>query len=120
MSDEETYADFATVRDHLLDAEARRKNLTYEQTAALQHAEWAASENRMGYKTDPKVFQDVYEAVLKIKVFQDHPDLAAKIAELLPEAADEVRAVSGSRRITVSDADVEQVLTLVAQHVGFE
>lgn len=120
MSDEETYADFATVRDHLLNAEARRKNLTYEQTAALQHAEWAASENRMGYKTDPKVFQEVYNAVLGIEVFQDHPDLAAKIAELLPEGAEEVRAVTGSRRITVSDADVDQVLTLVRQHVGFE
>jgi len=84
MSDEETYADFATVRDHLLNAEARRKNLTYEQTAALQHAEWAASEGRMGYKTDPKVFQEVLNAVLEIEVFQDHADLAAKIAELLP------------------------------------
>jgi len=113
MSDEETYADFATVRDHLLNAEARRKNLTYEQTAALQHAEWAASEGRMGYKTDPKVFQEVLNAVLEIEVFQDH-------ADLLPEKAEEVRAVTGSRRITVSDADVEQVLTLVAQHVGFE
>ncbi len=76
MSDEETYADFATVRDHLLNAEARRKNLTYEQTAALQHAEWAASEGRMGYKTDPKVFQEVLNAVLEIEVFQDHADLA--------------------------------------------
>jgi DNA-directed RNA polymerase subunit F len=120
MSEEETYADFATVRDHLLNAEARRKNLTYEQTAALQHAEWAASEGRMGYKTDPKVFQDVLNAVLEIEVFRDHVDLAAKIAELLPEKAEEVRAVTGSRRITVQDADVEQVLTLVAQHVGFE
>ncbi len=69
----------------------------------------------MGRKREPHGLQDGPQSV-----FQDHPDLAAKIAELLPEAADEVRAVSGSRRITVSDADVEQVLTLVAQHVGFE
>ena len=70
MSDEETYADFATVRDLLLDAESRRKQLTYEQTAALQHAEWAASDQRMGYKTDPKVYQDLLNAVLEIDVFQ--------------------------------------------------
>ena len=120
MSDEETYADFATVRDLLLDAESRRKQLTYEQTAALQHAEWAASDQRMGYKTDPKVYQDLLSAVLEIDVFQGHDDLAAKIAELLPVTEDAVRAVTASRRISVSDGDVQQVLELVAQHVGFE
>ena len=120
MSDEETYADFATVRDLLLDAESRRKQLTYEQTAALQHAEWAASDQRMGYKTDPKVYQDLLNAVLEIDVFQGYDDLAANIAELLPETEDAVRAVTASRRISVSDGDVQQVLELVAQHVGFE
>ena len=40
------FVDFATVRDLLLDARERRGELSYEQKVALQHAEWAASENR--------------------------------------------------------------------------
>ena len=47
MTEEERFVDFATVRTLLLEAEKRRKNLTYEQKAALQHAEWAASDARM-------------------------------------------------------------------------
>jgi DNA-directed RNA polymerase subunit F len=42
------------------------------------------------------------------------------MAELLPGTEEAVRAVTASRRISVSDADVQQVLELVAQHVGFE
>ena len=48
MSDEEIFTDYASVRDMLLDAQDRRGFLTYEQKAALQHAEWAASNNRNG------------------------------------------------------------------------
>ena len=48
MSEEDTFLDFATVRDMLLDAQGRRGQLSYEQKAALQHAEWAASDIRNG------------------------------------------------------------------------
>ncbi len=40
---EEEFVDVATVRDLLLDAQKRRGELSYEQTMALQHAEWSAS-----------------------------------------------------------------------------
>ena len=51
MTEEEKIVDFATVRDLLKGAQERRRDLTYEQRAALFHAEWAASENRNGYAT---------------------------------------------------------------------
>ena len=41
MAEEEKIVDFATVRDLLLGAQERRRDLTYEQRAALFHAEWA-------------------------------------------------------------------------------
>ena len=55
MSEEDKYVDFATVRDMLESAQDRRGDLTYEQVAALQHAQWAASDNRNGYKTNPGI-----------------------------------------------------------------
>ena len=45
---EREYTDYASVRDALLDAQDRRGFLSYEQKLALQHAEWAASDQRCG------------------------------------------------------------------------
>lgn len=69
MTEEERFVDFATVRTMLLEAEKRRKNLTYEQKAALQHAEWAASDARNGFKTDPEVFQQLKMLWAKLRLY---------------------------------------------------
>ena len=111
---------FATVRDLLYEAQDRRGQLTYEQTAALQHAEWAASDARNGSKTDPQVFEGLRSAILSIDSMSNYPELAAKIAELIPMKPIQVKAVAASRRISMEDSDVEQILTLVRQHVGVE
>ena len=120
MSEEERFLDFATVRNMLNDANARRGFLTYEQKAALQHAEWAASDNRNQYVTDPKVFKDMFKAIMEIETFQKYPELAAKLAELMPLHPDDVRAVVASRRISIENDEVEAVLVIVRQHIGVE
>ena len=120
MTEEERFVDFATVRTLLLDAEKRRKNLTYEQKAALQHAEWAASDNRNGYKTIPDVFQTLKEALVAHEKLSQYPDLAAKIAELMPMYPDDVKAVLVSKRIAIDDSEVNEILDIVRQHVGVE
>ena len=117
MTDEGTFTDFSSVRDMLHDAQERRGFLTYEQKAALQHAEWAASDNRNGYATDPKVFTDMFKAIMEIEIFQKYPELAAKLAEIMPMHSDDVRAVIASRRISIEGDDVEKVLDIIRQHV---
>lgn len=117
---EEKFVDFATVRDLLYEAQDRRGQLTYEQTAALQHAEWAASEARNGNKTEPGVFEDLTAAIMGLESMANYPELAAKIAEIIPMKPVQVKAVAASRRISMDDSDVEQILTLVRQHVGVE
>ena len=117
MADEGTFTDFSSVRDMLHDAQERRGFLTYEQKAALQHAEWAASDNRNGYATDPKVFTDMFNAIMEIEIFQKYPELAAKLAEIMPMHSDDVRAVIASRRISIEGDDVEKVLDIIRQHV---
>tara|TARA_Y100000994_G_scaffold60874_1_gene49069 strand:+ start:5307 stop:5678 length:372 start_codon:yes stop_codon:yes gene_type:complete len=120
MSDEEIFTNFASVRDMLLDAQERRGFLTYEQKAALQHAEWAASDNRNGYKTEPKVFEDIFAAIKEIEKFAKYPELAAKLAELMPLHSDDVRAVAASRRITIENSEIDAVIDIVRQHIGVE
>ncbi|NCG29779.1 MAG: hypothetical protein GWP27_04835 [Bacteroidetes bacterium] len=117
MSDEGTFTDFSSVRDLLLHAQERRGFLTYEQKAALQHAEWAASDNRNGYKTEPKIFTEIFNAIMEIEIFQKYPELAAKLAELMPMHSDDVRAVIASRRISIEGSDVEAIIEIVKQHV---
>ena len=120
MTENEVFTDYSSVRDLLLDAQERRGFLTYEQKADLQHAEWAASDNRNGYRTEPKVFQDMLLAILEIEKFQKYPELAAKLAELMPMHSDDVRAVAASRRISIENEEIEAVLDIVRKHVGVE
>ena len=117
MTEEERFVDFATVRTLLLEAEKRRKNLTYEQKAALQHAEWAASDARNGYKTDPEVFKALKEELCNVETLSTVPHLAAKLAELMPMFPNDVKAVLASSRMSISDDEINSVLELSLIHI---
>ena len=81
------FVDFATVRDKLLEAIERRGEISYEQTMALQHAEWKASAS--GHptgeiKTDPVVYTTLFAALMENEKLQQYPEVSSKIAELAP------------------------------------
>lgn len=120
MTEEEKIVDFATVRDLLVGAQERRRDLTYEQRAALFHAEWAASQQRNGYATKPEVFNALRDAIAELSAFEKYPELAAKLAELMPLSAIEIKAVMASRRASIDDGDISAVIELVRQHVDVE
>lgn len=111
------FIDFATVRDLLLDARERRGELSYEQKVALFHAEWAASENRGGIKTDPKVFTGLVEALSENEKLNQHPEVCAKIAELMPMKVEDVRIIIASKRIAMDTGEIEEIITQVRQFV---
>ena len=116
MSNRE-FVDFATVRDLLLDARERRGELSYEQKVALQHAEWAASENRGGIKTSPEIFTNLFEDLAKNEKLGQYPEVCAKIAELAPMEVENVRVIIASKRIAMDTAEVEEIITTVRQHI---
>tara|TARA_Y100000758_G_C15879893_1_gene359903 strand:- start:164 stop:529 length:366 start_codon:yes stop_codon:yes gene_type:complete len=120
MSDERKYIDYATVRDALLDAQERRGELSYEQDMALNHASWAASTRRNGIETDTKVFNELLVALLELDKLEANPDIAAKIAEIIPIQVQDVKAILASKRVAMDDNEVEHIVTLVRQHVGYE
>lgn len=114
---EREYTDFASVRDALLSARDRRGFLSYEQTLALQHAEWAASDARTGIKTDAKVHQDLFNDLMALEKLSAHPDICAKIAEIMPMNTDEVRAILASKRVPMDGDEIETVLDTVRKQV---
>ena len=116
MSNRE-FVDFATVRDLLLDARERRGELSYEQKVALQHAEWAASENRGGIKTSPEIFTNLFEDLAKNEKLGQYPEVCAKIAELAPMEVENVRVIIASKRIAMDTDEVEEIITIVRQHI---
>ena len=114
---EREYTDYASVRDALLDAQGRRGFLSYEQKLALQHAEWAASENRGGIKTSPEVFTNLFEDLAKTEKLNQHPEVCAKIAELAPIKVEDVRVIIASKRIAMDTDEIEEIITTVRQHI---
>ena len=119
MSEEE-FVDVATVRDLLLAAQKRRGELSYEQTMALQHAEWAASGQGHptgNLKTESKIFKSLYEELMKNEKLVQYPEIAAKIAELCPMSVPDIRVVIASKRIAMDTSEIESLIDIIKQHV---
>lgn len=118
--EEKEFADFASVRDLLLEARDRRGEISYEQTMALQHAEWKASSG--GHpsgqiKTDSEVFQNLLTSLLENEKLQQHPEICSKIAELAPISVADVRVIIASKRIAMDTSEIEEIITTIRQHV---
>ena len=114
---EREYTDYASVRDALQDANERRGFLSYEQKLALQHAEWAASDQRNGHKTDTKVYKVLYNSLMEIDKLESHPDICAKIAEMMPMSVEEVRSILASKRVPMDGDEIEHIVDTVRKKI---
>jgi DNA-directed RNA polymerase subunit F len=116
MTDRE-YTDYASVRDALLNAQDRRGFLSYEQKLALQHAEWAASDQRNGHKTESKVYKSLFNDLTAVEKLVEHPDICAKIAEMMPMSAEEVRSILASKRVPMDGSEIESIVDMVRKQI---
>ena len=114
---EREYTGYASVRDALLDAQDRRGFLSYEQKLALQHAEWAASDQRNGHKTDSKVYNSLFNDLMQVDKLEEHPDICAKIAEMMPMSVEEVRSILASKRIPMDGGEIESIVDTVRKQI---
>jgi DNA-directed RNA polymerase subunit F len=98
----------AEVKAMLEAAQGDREELTYEQKIALEHAKRFA---RVDAKTARAIADEVRTAL---------PDLeekyAVRVADLLPQHPDDVRAILQKSRHELSDADIERLITIVDKH----
>jgi DNA-directed RNA polymerase subunit F len=92
----------------LLEKESKERELTPEQTLALQHSESFA---RLG---PAKVKKLIAELTKMEHVSEFH---AFKIADLLPTHPDDVRAVFAKERFTLGKEEIEKVIKVVENYL---
>ncbi len=97
----------AEVKNILKKISKERKELLYEQKIALEHAEKFA-------KLSAKQTKDLITDLLKL----DHMDefQAYKIADILPNTEDDMRAIFAKERYTPNDKEIKNILEIVKKH----
>jgi DNA-directed RNA polymerase subunit F len=109
LSTEETgkVVSLAEVKNILKKISKERKELLYEQKIALEHAEKFA-------KLSVKQTKDLITELMKL----DHVEEihAYKIADILPNVEDDVKAIFAKERYTPNDKEIKSILEIVKKH----
>lgn len=109
----EEYLTTAEAKELLADVEAERaadeeRELRYELARAIDHV------NRFAV-LDADESRELVEELLEVEKV-DEPT-AFKIADLLPQSRDELRAVYAQERFTLSGDELDDILNVVAKYV---
>jgi len=104
----ERYLTIPEVHELLL-KEQEKRELTYEQKLTLQHCEML---QRFDVRTAQKFVAELE------KIERVTPQLAYKVAELLPEHPDDVRAIFAKERFTLEEKTIQGILSTVAKYKG--
>jgi len=109
MAEEEArYVSLAEVKE-LLSKEAEERELRYEQSLALSHAETFVKLSREDTEELIETLMDDFEFVDEESAF--------KLADILPEDKDGVRAVFQQHRTTPSDDEAEKIINTIKKYL---
>jgi len=109
MSEEEPrYVSLAEVKE-LLTKESEERELRYEQSLALSHAETFVE---LSVEDTKDLIEDLMEEFDFVK-----EESAYKIADILPEDEDGVRAVFQQDRYTPSDDESEKIINTIKKYL---
>jgi DNA-directed RNA polymerase subunit F len=99
------------MRTVLLGVESERiaaeREMTYEFRRSMEHANQLA-------KTDPGKSRDLVNQLLKQEKMK--PEIAYRIANLMPKSRDEVRAIFAKERFTLAPEELDTIIELVMAH----
>ncbi|MFZ3058544.1 MAG: RNA polymerase Rpb4 family protein [Candidatus Methanoperedens sp.] len=87
--------------------ENESKELGYELRKAIAHAE-------IFTKLDSKNSRELMNELLKLEKMK--PEIAVRIVDILPLTNDELRSIYAKERYTLSEAELKQILDLVAKY----
>lgn len=83
------------------------KELSYEFRRSMEHANQLA-------KTTPEKSRELTEKLLKLEKMK--PEIAYRIANIMPKSRDEVRAIFAKERFTLSPEEIDSIIDLVMAH----
>ncbi len=111
MAEEEKESRYVSLSEvkSLLTEEADNRELSYEQSLALSHAEKFV-------KLSSEDTKDLINDLLDEFDFMSE-DLAYKTADILPEDKDGVRAIFQQDRYTPSNDEVEEIINLIKKYL---
>ena len=100
------------LREMLTAVEAARREsgeeMSYELRQSIDHA------NQLS-KTDAENARDLVENLLTLEKMK--PDIAYRIANVMPKTRDELRAIYAKERFTLSGEELDEILDLVIAHI---
>jgi len=97
----------AEVKNILKKKEKERKEFSYEQRIALEHAQKFV-------RLPVNKTQDLIKALMKLdRIEEIH---AYKVADLLPTTKDDVKAIFAKERMTPSESEIQQILETVGKY----
>jgi len=86
---------------------AAEKEMSYEFRRSMEHANQLA-------KTSPEKSRDLVNLLLKQEKMK--PEIAYRIANIMPKSRDEVRAIFAKERFTLSPEELDSITELVKAH----
>jgi DNA-directed RNA polymerase subunit F len=86
---------------------AAEKEMSYEFRRSIEHANQLA-------KTTPEKAQALVEDLLKMEKMK--PEIAYRIANIMPKTRDEVRAIFAKERFTLSPEELDKIIEHVMAH----
>jgi DNA-directed RNA polymerase subunit F len=89
------------------DRENEGKEMGYELRKAISHAD-------MFSKLTPEKSREIVNELLKLEKMK--PEIAYRIADVLPQSNDEVRSIYAKERYTLSEQELKQILEIIARH----
>ncbi|HKZ63539.1 MAG TPA: RNA polymerase Rpb4 family protein [Thermoplasmata archaeon] len=106
MEEDERFLTLAEIKALLEREERGRKDLSMEQRYALTHAQ-------MFSKLDTEQTRKLIDELLQVEMMT--PANAYKLADMLPNHPDDVRAVFAKERFSLSKEDVDLVVQIVGK-----
>lgn len=109
---EEERITLSELKEELLKLEAKRREegleLSYEMRRSIEHATKLA-------KISPERSRELVAALLALEKMK--PDIAYRIANILPKTRDELRAIYAKERFTLTGEELDTILKIVAAHL---
>ena len=100
-------ADWNEVVEHTSREEKEGKELGYELRKAIVHAE-------MFTRLTSKNSRELVDELLKLEKMK--PEIAFRIADIVPLSNDEVRSIYAKERYTLSEQELKQILDIISKY----